>query len=625
MSALALLVACSATPGNNEFPPDNAGSSGSGGSNGGKGGSNSGGSSNGGSSNGGSGNGAAGTFAGGSGTAGTSNAGTAGAAGSIQDAPPEADPDSCTGTGPADPIGPLERKCAPPTDDECDGSHDINANIPNGQYGNGFDDDCDGKVDEGCACDPGHGPGTTKTCWLVPASQADPNTGEPVGYCNPNAKGTLTCINQGEGLKFWDGFCKGAQFPYADDSCAAGDFDCDGTPQNPSNADCSCAQVEVTCPTEPVTIAPFPRPDDLTYNKLDPATPFIVDGYNWISNPNVAATTTAWQWTITGGDCDNILPHPTFAVFNGKNTTVGINPIGTQTSGLGSNGQQHGYVVGPNDQAHQIFPAFSLSGDYTVQGEFNLNGQHYVCSIQVQVRAPGLRVELCWDSVGNNDVDLHLGRLQGSSGNHGWCEQGSGDDDCYYADTKPSWGYSQSPDDACVGWGSKGSAPCNNPRLDKDNISCDTLVTNPAGSGTLFGGDFCGPENINLDNPSAGQQFLVAAHAYDISSAKPHLNVYCDGARKLSLGYDPVASPNYPRMFESGNGCTGDFWIGARILWNGGADPCTLEPVPSNQPNSNDGSTAYCVDYHPSSDHVFNPGGIYPTSPGTAPNAICGH
>src|SRR5687767_14027062 len=62
--------------------------------------------------------------------------------------------------------GPFARRCAALTMNECDGFSDINPQLPNGPSGNGFDDDCDGKVDENCSCDAAHPFGTTKFCAL---------------------------------------------------------------------------------------------------------------------------------------------------------------------------------------------------------------------------------------------------------------------------------------------------------------------------------------------------------------------------------------------------------------------------------------------------------------------------
>ncbi|HXU81179.1 MAG TPA: hypothetical protein VN914_07265, partial [Polyangia bacterium] len=197
--------------------------------------------------------------------------------------------------------GPFARRCAAPTMNECDLHSDINAQLPNGQFGNGFDDDCDGKVDEGCSCDPDHPVGTTKACALVPGSQIDPKTGKPVGWCQVNAVGTVSCIKTDSELigPKWDGECRGAQLPFGDDVCAPGDFDCDGRDANSKTQDCNC-KIDVGCPTAPIVTKPFPDPDNL----------MPIDGTAWARGAG-----NNWKWTITGGDCDNILPHPTFAVY----------------------------------------------------------------------------------------------------------------------------------------------------------------------------------------------------------------------------------------------------------------------------------------------------------------------
>ncbi len=83
------------------------------------------------------------------------------------------DASGCTTTPPT--RGPYPRTCKPATANECDGRSDF-AGFANGGTGNGYDDDCDGLVDEGCACPA---PGTTKTCFLVSGGQIDPATREP--------------------------------------------------------------------------------------------------------------------------------------------------------------------------------------------------------------------------------------------------------------------------------------------------------------------------------------------------------------------------------------------------------------------------------------------------------------
>lgn len=618
--------------------------------------------------------GAGGGTSGGGGAAGASGAASGGfqsggAAGDdggvVQDAAPDADPDACVMGQKLGP-GPLVKKCAPKSDNECDGATDSTSAFPNGTYGNGYDDDCDGLVDEGCQCDAAHAPGTTKDCFLVPASQLDPATNAPAGWCKQNAKGTVACVSTGMGefgSNKWDGYCKGAQLPFADDSCSPGDFDCDGLAQNSKQQDCACETFTVTCPTEPLVVAPFPYAGDLEKKKPNladpnPNAPFVFDGWKWIDDGK-GAKATGWKWTISGGDCDNILPHPTFGVFDGKNS-VASKRIGKETDGLGTNGKQRGIVVGPSDDAHQIWPAFSLSGDYLVTGEFDLGGVHRSCTVQVRVRTPGLRVEMCWDMAASaqnglttTDLDLHFARLQGTqcTAKHGWfntCGDAPSSDDCHYrcesgcrtgnkgycvgkAAPPPGWGYVESPNDNCHGWGSQREAgqTCDNPRLDADNLGCSLGLGDPSA-----GGSFCGPENINLDNPVVGDRFLIGVHYYaGTADVHPHVNVYCNGERKLSVGYDPTATPpiKFPKLSKAFNqtepSFDADMWEVATVRWFGGADPCQIDPVPSKAAKfDKDGSTAICVDTNrqnklapaASDTWKFTPTGSVPFSAGAA-------
>ena len=603
----------------------------------------------------------------------------------LTDAKPEVTGDACVPDAPKG-AGPYPHKCAAATANECDGKSDINPTIPNGANGNGFDDDCDGQVDEGCVCDAAHPPGTTKDCYLVPASQVDPATKLPVGWCTANSKGTMACVQLGSGEftgRVWDGYCKGAQPPFADDVCVPGDYDCDGLHSNSKSEDCSCAPpVVVTCPTDPIVVSPYPYPDDLTKKKpnpLDPkpTVPFIIDGFSWVGAGSTASTTN-WKWTVTGGDCDNILPHPTFAIYNGANSTSATR-LGTESSALGFGGKQHGLVTTASTPQHQIWPAFSLSGDYVVQGEFDLGGKHHVCTQKVQVRWPGVRAEMCWDTAGGapgtaTDVDLHLARLQGASctGKHGWfdtCGTAPSSDDCYYTcqsgcrtgnkgfcagglitlpTPAPGWGYAVSTSDACHGWGSLREAgqSCDNPRLDRDNFACDPSVSD------ILNANFCGPENINVDDPNKGDQFAVGAHYYrggptpifgttTDATVHPHVNVYCNGERKLSLGYDPTtATPTtFPRetkaFDEVGTFVVGDFWEVARVTWSGdAASPCAIEPIKSAAFKADkDGSPNICVDTNAQNKAaakktdlwLFTPGGGYPTAPTAPVTAMCWH
>jgi hypothetical protein len=526
----------------------------------------------------------------------------------------------------------IRRLCAAPTGNECDGPTDTALSagqVPstrlNAASGNGFDDDCDGLVDEGCSC-PGNG--QTRDCYLVPATQVSASSGLPVGWCAANAKGSLDCT--GGELASWSGVCRGAQPPAISDTCSAGDFNCDGLERNNARQGCACAS-DVTCPTQPIVLAPYPNPTSI------PA----VDGAQWVAAAELANTRN-WSWTVLGGDCDNVLPSPTFALYATANSTAINGRRGSRTPvRLDQSGASARYVpdgsskliairatnVGNGAAGSRVHPAFGLSGDYIVQGEFTLNGTQYACTQKVQVRAPGIRAELCWDKVGGqggtqgNDIDLHFARLQDVSGcaRQGWndtCAVGAGLQDCYYAPgsgctsdstSAPGWGYPSSQASACLGWSSKrsatGSQGCTNPRLDRDNIRCDRGIADPTSP------TFCGPENINLDNPRNGDRFVVGVNHYQnvggTSNARPHVNLYCNGERVLSVGYNPATGQtSFPLLLTPGADESGDFWTVATIKANvsgGQLTSCDVATVPSRAADpQRDGpgspGNAICVD-----------------------------
>ncbi len=517
-----------------------------------------------------------------------SSSGTSSSGGLVNDAAPATDASACT-QGDAGP-GPVHRQCAPPTDNECDNAHDFPGAPPNGATGNGFDDDCDGLVDEGCACTAA---GTTKDCWLVPSSQTQ--GGAAVGWCAQNAKGSMDCVRSGEFGPYWSGQCRGAQPPYAEDVCAPGDFDCDGADANPHSRSCACApKGGVVCPTMPLTTAPYPPTRAL---------PLQVSAGSWFVNPSDETAATGWKWTIRGGDCDNILPHPTFAMYRTNDGTAAT--LGTQVDTLGVSGKERGFVAQAPAVSSSFYPAFATSGDYVVQGEFDLYGTHYACTQKVQVRAPGLRAELCWDTTGNTDIDLHMAKVDGfptcqTAGKMGWSDNCSRED-CYYGNcassgfgVQPAW-FGASPTSACIGWGSFASGTtCQNPRLDRDNISCTRSVTNPNDR------SFCGSENINVDNPSDGSQYAIGVRYFNgSSSTKPHVNLYCNGERVLSTGYDPISGNDWPKLLTPGQGTSGDMWKVALVNAHltGGVLSCDVAPTGSLAPHpTTDNSTSYCVD-----------------------------
>jgi hypothetical protein len=570
---------------------------------------------------------------------------------------------------------PTAKICRPATDNECDGqapSWEKPGDMVGGP-GNGFDDDCDGQVDEGCACD-NVGLGATKDCWEMPSSLT---TGKPdfkvQGWCDPNSKGKEVCINVGAPetpILRWSGTCMGAQKPFDQDICAPGDFNCDGVPSNPPMG-CKCAnEVPVICP-DPIYTKPFPDPAKVGQFTKDPKGTVLdvdgIDGKTWI-NPKAKvdpASVTNWRWTVTGGPCDDTLPHPTFGLFptaaadwkahlGTQNNALPTKPDSGQPDPSKPAGNHKGYVVPmAAGVPSKVYPAFSLSGDYYVTGKFTYTDPATMkttegqCTQQVKVRAPGLRVELCWPEVGpsqdDNDVDLHVARLQGGAGSpHGWFTTAGiapNADDCYYspnsgcsnrvlagqdpATWSPKWYANEVTAEpgnvgVCHGWGSRRSdgktaglpaRPCTSPRLDRDNIDCSPAIDDPnaAEADPLQQGDnnanFCGPENINVDGQvlKAGEKFAIGVQCYNCVSgvngaanaqpAHPRVNIYCDGELKLFFGYDPakpISDPTQePQLWTEGKTFAGALWDVGVVTWNGDpANPCDIKSTTSKAANS---------------------------------------
>ena len=565
----------------------------------------------------------------------------------FSDAMVEVDANGCLeDAGPAGP-GPLQHTCiiypvGMDDGNECDGNHDPPAPFPkNGSTGNGFDDNCNGLVDEGCSCTD---VGTTKPCYLVPATQTQ--GGLPVGWCATNSVGTVACSQQGEGSPTWSGVCRGAQPPYANDVCAPGDFNCDGKPENPTGESCACKTAVITCPTAPVTTAPYPPPTAL---------PLEINAASWFSDPSQVAQATNWLWTMTGGDCDNILPYPTFGLYPTNNGS-GV-PVGTTSTTLGMNGLEHGWTTTGSTVTSSVYPAFALSGDYVLEASWTLNGTNYSCTVQIDVRAPGLRAEACWSTEGQgDDLDLHMAKVNGFTSScpstEGWSdiECATADQDCYYREcyagagftdsVTPKWGFTTSAT-GCKGWGSQTTGACGNPRLDRDanglSGACSAATKNPNNNSQI--GGYCGPENINVDEPNDGDQYAVGVRFYTKNSptgtnAKTHADIYCNGVRIFAGGYDPVAGTNYPQLItdgadgDSSMGEGGDMWKVALVTTTvtGGTLSCTVVPTQSQTADATrDGTTAYCVDNATlntaQSQELLTSGGGVPASA----NALCFH
>lgn len=353
----------------------------------------------------------------------------------------------------------------------------------------GFDNDCNGVVDDGCACLLG----SVQPCFPGPPSRAR------IGACH---MGTQTCEPAGEFGAL--GKCLGAAAPSAE-RCDGLDNDCNG-----------CSDDVQAC----VPVLKCPAADDPRIPKGTPFGTVQLDAAAFYSGSDIASV----SWAVEGSPCDQLFLQIPGSVANA------------------SNGQLS-YVLSNANQVRASV-RFTLSGTYPVTLRLKLkSGEELGCTFPVSVAGPGLRVELCWDKTGPTsaanplDLDLHLAR-------RGSTKRLSSKDDFFYDTFSPPldpagtglWGHPNTPDpkgcltgDASLDLIHQLRKNCLNPRLDADNQDkSDRYVA----------------ENINLDNPRAGEQFLVAVqHTSEATvRTRARVNVYCAGRLRGSYELDPQRS-----------------------------------------------------------------------------------
>ena len=373
--------------------------------------------------------------------------------------------------------------------------------------GDGLDNDCNGSVDETCTCTYG----SARSCFGGTPEQRG------VGAC---ADGMMHCGEFGR----WSA-CTGGQVPVAE-VCDGADNDCNGL-MDDGLADCASS---VSCPGA---------------ERARPLATYALEG-----SRIYAGAATSWRWTVTCPPAVATCPVP-------------ADPTARDTS---------------------IF--FVASGEYRVRVEIVTDtGETLACEWVVNVQGVGLRVELVWDTQGighgDTDVDLHLHRrsvprdvMTGETPMYT-------SDDCFFLNCKAStydydgaalrtrWGLPDTADlsacrDAPEGEGrlwEELRGACYNPRLDVDVITCDPAQTDPRA------GDFCAPENINIDEPPIGDTYRVMVNYYsqhDYSGPTyPMVTIYCNGEIRGAFGSDPLVT-----LRNGGGGARmNDNWMVADIVF----------------------------------------------------------
>ncbi len=277
---------------------------------------------------------------------------------------------------------------------------------------NGLDDDCDGRVDEGCACAPGE----VQPCFAGPPGRRD------VGVCTD---GTQVCSMAGA----W-GACEGGIVPQPD-VCNGQDNLCDG---------CSARR---DCPID------CPSPGDPRIADLAPFETRTLAGADFY--PGMARS---WRWRVEGGPCDRLAPRlvsfelgsptrqdSTFTPRLSGDYTVTLDVVTREGTSLTCSWVQH--VAGPGLRIEMCYPESETQ------------------DLDLYVHRPGSRTP--WFARGGSAFDP----TEDSCGWHN-CEAivrgGLG---------RADWGYASSALSECengplgAAWRMLGS--CANPRLDIDN------------------------------------------------------------------------------------------------------------------------------------------------------------
>ena len=400
----------------------------------------------------------------------------------------------------------------------------------------GLDNDCDGKIDEGCFCEVGQ----TQPCFKGKPGQRN------VGICQD---GMQNCVVGSDGKTGTWGDCTGGISP-KEDVCDLADNDCNGCID-----DGLCCNPPINCAYDIGTALPF--------------TDKIIDGNQIYDTSHLFndAESANWEWTLTKGPCDIVLNKTSFTT-KGANTNAGLSGSGAASTVVSGTGLSWFKVN------------FQLSGSYTLHLKVTrTNGEVYECEWILRVVSNGLRIELCWDTTGahdsgGRDLDLHLGKngvtedveVEGMCDTDtytGWTENTA----CFF-DNCQTAGYNNSSYDYpwnVEGWGyAATNSTTPNPRLDIDNIH-----------------DVGKPENINVDNPQNGDTFRVLVRLFPWSSdssepyygsvnTHPVVNIYCGGTLRATYGVSP--------QYTLTNG--GDSWKVVQIRWVGGvtSDECQLTP-----------------------------------------------
>jgi hypothetical protein len=289
---------------------------------------------------------------------------------------------------------------------------------------------------------------------------------------------------------------------------------------------------KLSCPT---------GPDDPRLPTLQLGVPTAIDGTSFVSG-NVQS----WHWALVRDDCDSVVADAEFVLQGGEQPVL-------------------------------MFQAVRPSNYRFTLRVIGTAGDSGSCNFEVPTDGRGMRVELCWDTSEETDLDLYLHNPFDSAPWFTPSEQSVSDGinatTCNVANCtanlrlglpRANFGYPDSPAAFCVAGPAaaefQGLGRCPNPRQGEDNNQAPTTGT---------------AERIQLDAPLNARTFRVMVHNFDNTRAAPHVFVYC-GGKKAGDALPPKSPPNF---VADQPGIFGTMWRAADITTHiiaGGALDCTV-------------------------------------------------
>ncbi len=394
---------------------------------------------------------------------------------------------------------------------------------PSPERCDGVDNNCNGTVDDGCACRPG----VSEACY----SGATATRG--VGTCRA---GTRPCVAGAGGVGSTWGACAGQVLP-AREVCNGLDDDCNGRVDDGIGCVCTagmsrscysgamgtqgvgpCRAGTQSClagGTGWTTCMGERTPSAELCNMVDDDCNGRVD-----DNPACTPPSATCPAPVTGRAGTAVTLDATTSAGASCRWTVVTRPAGAGAEG----------TFGDPMRCDTTFTSV-IVGTYTVRLDAtDAMGRTVSCMTTVTLTGQGLRVELSWTTTG--DVDLHLLHPSATA----WF---SSPLDCYYANTSPTW---------------DGAVP-SSPRLDVDNVTA------------------LGPENIRIDAPTSGATYRVGVHAFSrVDAGAPStVRLYCGNTSTPLREFTRTVTSRSP---SSDN----DLWLVADVTMNASGG-CSIAPL----------------------------------------------